>query len=131
MPKTNERRLCANGCLAFKKYLADLTTKEQKGEIMFIILKLLALCLYGIFVGLIAKLLHPSPNPTGLLSTIITGVCGTYIGGLINYLLGWGELLSSSGIIMSVLGGIIFLAAYRWWDLKKQKRSFWTGRNLM
>jgi len=98
---------------------------------MFFIIKLFGLLLYGIFVGLIAKLLHPVPNPVGLLSTMITGICGTYIGGLINYMLGWGEFLSSSGIIMSVLGGILFLVAYRWWNLRQQKRSFWTGRNLL
>lgn len=96
---------------------------------MFLAVKLMCLCFYGLFVGWVAKLLHP--GPVGFLWTAITGIAGTYIGGLINYLLGWGSFLSTSGIIMSVLGGVIFLAIYRWINLRKQGRSFWSGRSLL
>jgi uncharacterized membrane protein YeaQ/YmgE (transglycosylase-associated protein family) len=87
--------------------------------------------IYGLVVGMIAKLLHPGPNPVGFLPTIIIGVVGSYIGGLINFLLGRGHLGSPSGIIMGIIGGVLGLIAWRWWTLQtapEGPRSFWTGK---
>lgn len=86
---------------------------------------------YGLIVGLLAKFLHPGDDPVGFLPTVGVGVAGSFVGGLINYVLGNGSSpLQSSGLIMGIIGGVIFLTIFRWARLKYQGRSFWTGRRL-
>tara|TARA_Y100000034_G_scaffold48390_1_gene59752 strand:+ start:5698 stop:5985 length:288 start_codon:yes stop_codon:yes gene_type:complete len=85
---------------------------------------------YGLIVGLIAKALHPGDDPVGFSWTLGVGVGGSFIGGFINWVMGNGySPISSSGILMGVVGGVIFLAAWRWWRLRSQNLSF-TGRRL-
>lgn len=71
---------------------------------------------YGLLVGLIAKLvfeLKDSEEPTGCLATVSLGVGGSFVGGFINYLIGFGgNAFSSSGLIMSVVGSIVVLLIY-------------------
>jgi len=90
------------------------------------------LFIYAVIVGLIAKALHPGDDPVGLLSTICVGLVGTYIGGFLNWILGSGHRpIETSGIIMGVIGGVIALAAWRWYNLKYSPsgpRSFWNGQ---
>lgn len=71
--------------------------------------------IYGLLVGTLAKYLHPGTDePVGFLPTIGIGMAGSYIGGAVNWLLGFGgSPISSSGIIMGTLGGVVFLAAYK------------------
>lgn len=69
---------------------------------------------YGLIVGILAKMLHPGDEPSGCLPTIITGVVGSYVGGFINYVLGYGgNPLSPSGIVMGVVGGVLALFIYK------------------
>jgi uncharacterized membrane protein YeaQ/YmgE (transglycosylase-associated protein family) len=74
---------------------------------------------YGLIVGLIAKALHPGDDPVGFLPTVGIGIAGSYVGGLVNWLLGRGEVFSSSGILMGVIGGVIFCYIYRRFRLNK------------
>lgn len=74
---------------------------------------------YGLIVGLIAKALHPGDDPVGFLPTVGIGIAGSYVGGLINWLLGRGEVFSSSGLLMGVIGGVIFCYIYRRFRLNK------------
>lgn len=68
---------------------------------------------YGLVVGSIAKLIYPGSDPSGCLPTIGIGIAGSYVGGLLNYILfGSGYFLSPSGVIMGIIGAIIFLFAY-------------------
>lgn len=92
---------------------------------------LLGFLIYAIIVGLLAKAIHPGEEPVGFASTIVVGVVGSYTGGLINFVLGRGEFGQSSGIIMGVIGGVIALAIWRWWNLRQQNQTFWTGRKLV
>ena len=73
---------------------------------------ILSWIVYGLIVGLLAKALHPGSDPVGFLPTIGVGIAGSYIGGLINYLLGGGGEFSASGILMGVVGGVIFCWLY-------------------
>ena len=91
---------------------------------------LLGFLFYSIIVGLIAKVIMPKDAPVGLASTILVGIAGSYTGGLINFIIGRGEFGQTSGIIMGIVGGVIALWIWRWWTLKQQDRSFWTGRKL-
>jgi uncharacterized membrane protein YeaQ/YmgE (transglycosylase-associated protein family) len=94
-------------------------------------LYLLGMLIYAVIVGLISKAIMPRQVPIGLLSTVIVGIIGSYTGGLINFLLGRGHIGQTSGIIMGVVGGVIALAVWRWWKLKQDNRTFWTGKSFI
>jgi uncharacterized membrane protein YeaQ/YmgE (transglycosylase-associated protein family) len=75
---------------------------------------------FGLICGLVAKFLHPGEDPVGFLPTIGIGVAGSYVGGAIEWLIGWGaSLVSPSGWIMSILGAVIFLWIYRKYRLNR------------
>jgi len=77
---------------------------------MFYILSWL---IYGLIVGLLAKAIHRGPDPIGFLPTILIGIAGSYIGGFINWMIGRGHsMFEPSGIIMGILGGVLFCFAY-------------------
>jgi len=70
--------------------------------------------LYGILVGSLARKIHPGDDPEGFLPTMGIGISGSFLGGGINFLLGWGTSpFQSSGLIMGILGGVITCALYR------------------
>lgn len=79
--------------------------------------------IYGLIVGLLAKLFHPGEEPAGFGSTLLIGVAGSFMGGFINYVLGKGTSpFSSSGIIMGVVGGVVCCFLYDLW-LKRKNGS--------
>jgi uncharacterized membrane protein YeaQ/YmgE (transglycosylase-associated protein family) len=69
--------------------------------------------IYGLVVGFIAKMIHRGPDPVGIIPTILIGILGSYIGGFLNYIFGMGDAISPSGVIMGIIGGIIFCWVYR------------------
>lgn len=72
--------------------------------------------IYGLIVGSIARWIHPGDDPEGFLPTMGIGVAGSYIGGFINYILGWGDsVFSTSGFVMGIAGGVLACIAYRWY----------------
>lgn len=80
---------------------------------------LLSWIIYGLVVGLIAKSLHPGEDPVGFVPTIGIGIAGSYVGGLINFILGAGSAFSPSGIVMGIIGGVIFCWIYRKYRLNR------------
>lgn len=74
---------------------------------------ILSWIVYGLVVGLIAKAVHPGEDAVGFLPTVGIGIVGSYIGGFINYLLRGGEAFTASGMLMGVVGGVIFCWLYR------------------
>jgi uncharacterized membrane protein YeaQ/YmgE (transglycosylase-associated protein family) len=71
---------------------------------------------YGIIVGSISRKIHPGDDPEGFLPTMGIGISGSFLGGGVNFLLGWGTSpFQSSGLIMGILGGVITCALYRWY----------------
>lgn len=80
---------------------------------------LLSWMVYGLIVGAIAKWLHPGEDPIGFLPTVGIGIAGSYIGGFINFLLGRGTAFSTSGLVMGVVGGVIFCWIYSKYHLNK------------
>lgn len=73
---------------------------------------LMVWCVYGIFVGTIAKSIVPGEENFGFWKTIALGVAGSYAGGIITYLLGITPL-QPSGVIMGVAGAIASLVFYK------------------
>lgn len=73
---------------------------------------LLVWCVYGLFVGSIAKAIVPGEERMGFFQTIAVGVAGSYMGGAMLYLLGSYNSLTPSGIIMGIAGGIVSLILF-------------------
>jgi uncharacterized membrane protein YeaQ/YmgE (transglycosylase-associated protein family) len=69
--------------------------------------------LFGLVVGVIAKLLMPGRDPGGFIITILLGIAGAMIGGLIGRAMGFYGQNEGAGWLMSILGAIILLALYR------------------
>ncbi len=69
--------------------------------------------LFGLVVGVIAKLLMPGRDPGGFIVTILLGIAGALVGGFIGRAMGFYGPDQSAGWLMSILGAIILLAIYR------------------
>ena len=85
---------------------------------------------FGIVVGLICKALFPNAVPVGLASTLAVGIGGSFVGGLIDFLI-IGHHYHPSGFLMSIVGGIICCMAYRYFIFKNDPtgpRNFITGK---
>lgn len=72
-------------------------------------LSLISFAIFGLIAGAIARLLIPGDQGLGLLSTMLVGIAGSYIGGLIGSLFYGSLALQTSGIIGSVVGAVILL----------------------
>jgi uncharacterized membrane protein YeaQ/YmgE (transglycosylase-associated protein family) len=73
---------------------------------------ILVWCVYGLFVGSIAKSLVPGDENFNMTKTIALGVAGSYMGGAIMYMIGRYETLSPAGIFMGVAGAVLSLVLY-------------------
>lgn len=74
---------------------------------------ILSWILFGLVVGVIAKLLMPGRDPGGFIITILLGIAGALMGGFVGRAMGFYEAGEGAGWIMSILGAIILLALYR------------------
>lgn len=74
---------------------------------------ILVWCVYGLFVGSIAKAIVPGEERMGFFQTVAIGVAGSYMGGAILYMLGQYDSLSPSGIFMGIAGGVVSLILYK------------------
>jgi uncharacterized membrane protein YeaQ/YmgE (transglycosylase-associated protein family) len=74
---------------------------------------ILAWILFGLVVGVIAKLLMPGRDPGGFIVTILLGVAGALLGGFAGRAFGFYGPDEAAGWLMSILGAVILLALYR------------------
>lgn len=74
---------------------------------------ILSWILFGLVVGVIAKLLMPGRDPGGFIVTILLGVAGALFGGFIGRAMGFYGENQGAGWIMSILGAIVLLVIYR------------------
>jgi uncharacterized membrane protein YeaQ/YmgE (transglycosylase-associated protein family) len=69
--------------------------------------------LFGLVVGVIAKLLTPGRDPGGFVATTLLGIGGALVGGFIGRLVGlYPNYQSTGGFFMSILGAVVILAVY-------------------
>ena len=68
---------------------------------------------FGLIVGIVAKLLMPGRDPGGMIVTILLGIVGALVGGFIGRALGWYGEGDPVGFIMAVIGAILVLFVYR------------------
>jgi uncharacterized membrane protein YeaQ/YmgE (transglycosylase-associated protein family) len=73
---------------------------------------ILSWILFGLVVGVIAKLLMPGRDPGGFIVTILLGIAGALVGGFVGRALGFYGENQGAGWIMSILGAIVLLALY-------------------
>jgi uncharacterized membrane protein YeaQ/YmgE (transglycosylase-associated protein family) len=69
--------------------------------------------IFGLIVGIIAKLLMPGRDPGGFVITILLGIAGALLGGFIGRALGLYREGEAAGFLMSLLGAILLLTLYR------------------
>ena len=69
--------------------------------------------LFGLVVGVIAKLLMPGRDPGGFIVTILLGIAGALVGGFVGRAMGLYTENEGAGFFMSILGAIVLLALYR------------------
>jgi uncharacterized membrane protein YeaQ/YmgE (transglycosylase-associated protein family) len=69
--------------------------------------------LIGLVVGALAKLVMPGKDPGGAIITILLGIAGSVVANYIGRAAGWYAPDEPAGLIASVFGAVILLAAYR------------------
>jgi uncharacterized membrane protein YeaQ/YmgE (transglycosylase-associated protein family) len=76
-------------------------------------LQLIWMCIVGLIVGALAKLIMPGKDPGGFIVTILLGIAGSLLAGFIGRAMGWYQEGQTAGLILSVIGAIVLLALYR------------------
>ena len=74
---------------------------------------ILSWIVFGLVVGIIAKLLTPGRDPGGFIVTTLLGIAGALIGGFIGQALNWYEPNQPAGWLMSIAGAVVLLVLYR------------------
>jgi uncharacterized membrane protein YeaQ/YmgE (transglycosylase-associated protein family) len=69
--------------------------------------------LFGLVVGIVAKLLMPGRDPGGLIITTLLGIVGAVIGGFLGRSLGFYGPGEPAGFLMALLGAVVLLFIYR------------------
>jgi len=68
---------------------------------------------FGLIVGIVAKLIMPGRDPGGFVVTALIGIVGALIGGYLGRALGMYHEGDPVGFLMAVIGSIILLFIYR------------------
>ncbi len=68
---------------------------------------------FGLIVGIIAKLLMPGRDPGGFVVTALLGIVGAIVGGFLGRAMGLYGPNDAAGFVMSTLGAVVLLFAYR------------------
>ena len=74
---------------------------------------ILSWIVFGLIVGALAKLVMPGDDPGGIIVTILLGIAGAVVGGMIGRAMGFYGPEEAAGYLMSILGAFVLLALYR------------------
>ena len=66
----------------------------------------------GLVIGVIAKFLHPGKENMGFLMTILLGIAGSFLAGVVGQFFGWDRAGEGAGFIASVVAAIVLLVIY-------------------
>ena len=67
---------------------------------------------FGLVVGVIAKMLMPGRDPGGFIITMLLGIAGAVVGGFVGRALGFYGPGEAAGFLMSLVGAVILLFIY-------------------
>jgi uncharacterized membrane protein YeaQ/YmgE (transglycosylase-associated protein family) len=81
---------------------------QLKGVVMGIVWTILL----GLVIGVVAKLLHPGKDNMGFILTILLGIGGSFLAGVVGQYFGWYNAGEGAGFIASVVGAIILLVIF-------------------
>jgi uncharacterized membrane protein YeaQ/YmgE (transglycosylase-associated protein family) len=76
-------------------------------------MEILSWIVFGLVIGIIAKVLMPGRDPGGFIVTTLLGVAGAMIGGFMGRAMGFYGEGQTAGWLMSILGAVLLLAIYR------------------
>lgn len=76
---------------------------------------IIAWVVFGLIAGAIARFIMPGKQPVGLVATILVGVGGAVVGGLIGTQLGFGKVsgFNFGSFAIAVVGALVLLYAYQ------------------
>lgn len=68
----------------------------------------------GLIAGALARLIMPGRDPMGIIATMILGIVGSIVGGLVSWAI-WGADtgFQAGGLLLSILGAILVLWIWR------------------
>jgi uncharacterized membrane protein YeaQ/YmgE (transglycosylase-associated protein family) len=66
----------------------------------------------GFVIGVLAKLFHPGKENMGFIATVILGISGSLLAGVIGQFFGWYQAGEGAGFIASVVVAILLLVIY-------------------
>jgi len=66
----------------------------------------------GLFIGFVARAIMPGRQHMGLILTMLLGMAGAWLGGLIGRLVGMYEEGKPAGFVMAVVGALVLLVIY-------------------
>ena len=66
----------------------------------------------GFVIGVLAKVLHPGKENMGFIATVVLGIAGSFLAGVIGQFLGWYRAGEGAGFIASVIVAVLLLAVY-------------------
>ena len=75
----------------------------------------------GLVVGALAKLVMPGDDPGGFIVTILLGIAGAFLGGMIGTMLGVGSItgFNMMSILLAIVGAVILLVIYRMFSRRR------------
>lgn len=74
---------------------------------------ILSWIVFGLVVGIIAKLVTPGRDPGGFIITMLLGIAGALLGGFVGRAMGFYGPNEAAGWLMSIAGAILLLVIYR------------------
>lgn len=66
----------------------------------------------GFVIGVVAKFLHPGKENMGFIMTVVLGIAGSLVAGMLGQFLGWYHAGEGAGFIASVVAAIVLLVIY-------------------
>ncbi len=86
------------------------------------------ICIVGLIVGAIARLLLPGRDNIGIFGTIVLGIVGSFVGGFLENLVEYHTMSVHSfhpvGLIGSVIGAFVLLLLLRLTGLEGSRRRY-------
>jgi uncharacterized membrane protein YeaQ/YmgE (transglycosylase-associated protein family) len=68
--------------------------------------------IFGLVVGALARLIVPGTEPGGWVVSMLLGIAGSFLGGLIGRAFGFYGPNEGAGFVMALIGAIIVVAIY-------------------
>jgi uncharacterized membrane protein YeaQ/YmgE (transglycosylase-associated protein family) len=76
-------------------------------------MQILGLIVIGIIIGILARLVLPGRQPIGMWMTILLGIAGALVGGIVASAIGEGDIweLNFIGTVVGVVAAAVFIGA--------------------